>query len=113
MVDYDLMRDDTDLGIADEVSEREEIDEYGLPNNPLNLLTGNDFKTVKPDESTIEINGTVTYKIGNKYFYRAQLRQTGMYAEPGKVVTVTIPENMVNKIEVYIGNVSVFFLFSK
>ena len=107
MVDDDLIQDNTVIGVAKEALKNEPKDENGVPNDPLALLTekdvlswnsngtGDEFVTDRSD-TKIKINGTVTGWIGNRK-YTGKQRYTGMYAEPGKVVTVTIPENMVNK----------------
>jgi len=70
---------------------------------PLAPLTGDDVELVKSKSKVESINGTVTSFIGKKEFTWATTRATGFYAAPGEFVTVTIPEDLVDKISVEIG----------
>ena len=64
------------------------------------MITMADFRTNK---EAVKINGTITRKIGNRWYTGANRRPTGMYAEPGKIVTINFPEKIIGKARVLIG----------
>ena len=41
--------------------------------------------------------------IGNRDYTASDRRPTGMYAEPGKIVTISFPEKIIGKARVLIG----------
>merc|ERR1711909_210340 len=56
-----------------------------------------------PKNQVVTINGTVTKKIGKRSYTAAKFRQTGLYAAPGDIVTITIPPQLIGKISAHIG----------
>ena len=64
------------------------------------MITMADFRT---NNEAVKINGTITRKIGNRWYTGANRRPTGMYAEPGKIVTINFPEKIIGKARVLIG----------
>merc|ERR1712179_614860 len=58
---------------------------------------------LRPKNQVVTINGTVTKKIGKRSYTAAKFRQTGLYAAPGDIVTITIPPQPIGKISAHIG----------
>jgi len=71
---------------------------------PLALLEGGDINIVRVPSKVVPINGTINEWIGKRSYASATHRSTGLFAAPGEIVTLTIPENLVNKISVRIGH---------
>merc|ERR1712142_265217 len=71
---------------------------------PLALLEGDDVNLVRVPSKVVQINGTVNNQIGKRYYVQGTKRPTGLFAAPGEIVSVTIPEDLVSKISVRIGH---------
>jgi len=69
----------------------------------LEFRRGEDLVDLYPKNKVVSINGTVTKKIGKRTYDGAKFRQTGLYAAPGEIVTITIPPQLIGKISAFIG----------
>ena len=70
---------------------------------PLALLKGKDINLVRVKSKVVTINGTMNDYIGKRPYKWATYRHTGLATAPGEIATLTIPEDLVNKIGVQIG----------
>jgi len=86
-----------EVGIANVV--RDQSAKY-----PLALLEGDNVNLVRVPSKVVQINGTVNEWVGKRNYAQGHYRPTGLFAAPGEFVTVTIPEDLVNKISVEIGH---------
>jgi len=70
---------------------------------PLALLKGDGIVEERPKNKVVSINGTVIKRIKKRDFTAARYRPTGLYAPPGDIITITIPDDLVGKIGVNVG----------
>jgi len=85
-----------EVGIAKPVTDQSQY--------PLALLEGDDINLVRVPSKVVRINGTWVDWIGKRNYAAGTYRPTGLFAAPGEIVTLTIPEDLVGKIRVYIGH---------
>ena len=86
-----------EIGIAKQVTDPKS--EYP----PLALLKGVRIVEERPKNKVVSINGTVIKKVKKRSFTAAKFRPTGLYAPPGDIITITIPDDLVHKIGVTVG----------
>jgi len=75
----------------------------------LALLEGDDLNLVRVPSKIVQINGTVNGWIGKRHYGNGNHRPTGLFAAPGEIVTVTVPEDLVNKVSFNIGHHHYYF----
>jgi len=90
--------EDGDVGIDDGTTHKFEW------SKTLSLLEGDDVITKRTNNKIITINGTVSGNIGKRWYGSKKNRPTGLYAGPGDIVTLTIPQRLVGKIKAFIGH---------
>jgi len=69
----------------------------------LALLKGEDIVEKRTKNKVLSVNGTVVRMVKKRGYMNAKYRPTGLYAPPGDIITLTIPKDLVGKIDVFIG----------